>query len=104
MNMETYEQILVDAGLLGDALKYLKEGLEAVVTLYEERAVAVMIPKKITYEVIEAPPAVKGDTAGGNVTKEIKLDNGLLIQAPIFIKQGDKVIVNTETGLYIERG
>jgi elongation factor P len=52
---------------------------------------------------VEAPPAVKGDSAAGNVTKEIKLDNGLLIQAPIFIKDGEEVLVNTETGEYSAR-
>ncbi|MDD2656942.1 MAG: elongation factor P, partial [Patescibacteria group bacterium] len=47
-----------------------------------------------------APPAVKGDSSGGNVTKEIVLDNGLLIYAPIFIKEGEEITVNTETGEY----
>jgi elongation factor P len=53
--------------------------------------------------VVEAPPAVKGDSASGNVTKEIGLENGLRIQAPIFIKEGEEILVNTETGLYCER-
>lgn len=103
MNMTTYEQIEMNADLIGDDAKYLKEGIEVIVGLYEDRPVSIQLPKKIKYKVREAPPAVKGDSAGGNVTKEITLDNGLKIQAPIFIKEGEEVLVNTETGEYSER-
>ncbi|OGH94287.1 MAG: elongation factor P [Candidatus Magasanikbacteria bacterium RIFOXYD2_FULL_41_14] len=103
MNMSSYEQIEMDGDLVGNEAKYLKEGTECVIGLYEERPVSIEIPKKITYKVVEAPPAVKGDSASGNVTKEVKLDNGLLVQAPIFIKEGEDIIVNTDTGLYSER-
>jgi len=103
MNNQTYEQIEMDADLIGDDAKYLKEGLELVVGLYGERPVSVQLPKKIQYKVVEAPPAVKGDSASGNVTKEIVLENGLHIQAPIFIKEGEEILVNTETGDYSTR-
>ena len=103
MNMSSYEQIEMDADLIGDEAKYLKEGLEVIVGLYEGRPVSIQLPKKIQYKVVEAPPAVKGDSASGNVTKEIALDNGLKIQAPIFIKVGEEILVNTETGLYSAR-
>ncbi|MBI2443664.1 MAG: elongation factor P [Candidatus Magasanikbacteria bacterium] len=103
MNMQSYEQLELDAGLLGDEAKYLKEGIEVVVGLYEGRAVSVALPKKVKYTVAEAPPAVKGDSASGNVTKEVVLDNGLKIQAPIFIKEGEEILVNTETGEYSAR-
>jgi hypothetical protein len=89
--------------VMGDDAKYLKEGIDVVIGLYEERPVSIQLPKKIQYKVVEAPPAVKGDSASGNVTKEIKLDNGLTIQAPIFIKEGEEVLVNTETGEYSTR-
>lgn len=103
MNMETYEQIEINGDLIGDDAKYLKEGLDVVVGLYEDRPVNIQIPKKIKYKVVEAPPAVRGDSATGNVTKEITLDNGLKVQAPIFIKEGEEVFVNTETGEYSAR-
>ncbi len=103
MNMSSYEQIEMDADLIGDDIKYLKEGLEVIVGLYEDRPVSIQLPKKIQYKVVEAPPAVKGDSASGNVTKEIVLDNGLKIQAPIFIKEGEEILINTETGLYSAR-
>lgn len=103
MNMNTYEQVEMNGDLIGDDGKYLKEGLEVIIGLYEGRPVSVQLPKKIKYKVVEAPPAVRGDSASGNVTKEIGLDNGLKVQAPIFIKEGEEVLVNTETGEYSAR-
>lgn len=103
MNTNDYEQIEMDADLVGDDAKYLKEGISCMIGIYEDRPVSIQLPKKIVYKVVEAPPAVKGDSASGNVTKEITLDNGLKIQAPIFIKEGEDILVNTETGLYSER-
>jgi len=103
MDMTSYEQVEMDADLIGDDGKYLKEGLEVIVGMYEGKPVSIQLPKKIKYKVVEAPPAVKGDSAAGNVTKEIVLDNGLKIQAPIFIKEGEEVMVNTESGSYSER-
>ena len=103
MNMETYEQIEMNGDLVGDEAKYLKEGLDVVVGLYEDRPVSIELPKKVKYKVAEAPPAVRGDSTTGNVTKEIVLDNGLHLQAPIFIKEGEEILVNTETGDYSAR-
>lgn len=103
MNMTTYEQIEMNNDFVGEDGKYLKEGLDVIVGMHEGRPVSIQLPKKIQYKVVEAPPAVKGDSASGNVTKEIVLDNGLKIQAPIFIKEGEEVLVNTETGEYSTR-
>jgi len=103
MNMDTYEQIEIEKDLVGDQAKYLKEGLKVVVGIHEDKPVSIQIPKKIQYRVKEAPPAVRGDSAAGNVTKDIILDNGLEIKAPIFIKENDEIMVNTETGDYCER-
>ena len=100
MNQATYETVDVGADVLGDDAKYLKEGLELIAITHEGTVVAIELPKKIQYKVVEAPPAVKGDTAGGNVTKEVGLDNGLKAQVPIFIKEGEELLINTETGEY----
>jgi elongation factor P len=62
------------------------------------------LPRKIALKVIEAAPAVKGDTAGGNVTKEVVLVTGMRAAVPLFIKEGDMIVLNTETGEYVERG
>lgn len=103
MNKDTFETVDVDADLLGDDVKYLKEGLEVVMATHEDRVVAMQLPKKIRYTVKDAPPAIKGDSASGNVTKEITMDNGLKIYAPIFIKENEEILVNTETGEYSGR-
>lgn len=100
MNNETYETMEVSEDILGDDGKYLKEGLEVIGVMYEGAVVAIELPKKVQYKVMTAPPAVKGDSAGGNVTKEIILENGLVVYAPIFIKEGEEITVNTETGEY----
>lgn len=100
MNNSTYETMEVFNDIVGDDAKYLKEGLEVIASLHEGSVVAIQLPKKIQYKVIDSPPAVKGDTASGNVTKEIGLDNGLHIHAPIFIKENEEILVNTETGDY----
>lgn len=100
MNQNTYETVDVSEETIGEDARYLKDGLAVMMIMHEGRAVAMELPKKVSYTVAEAPPAVKGDSAGGNVTKEIVLHNGLHIQAPIFIKEGEEILVNTETGEY----
>lgn len=103
MDMVTYEQFSVGAEVIGQYAQYLKEGLEVVLLVNEEGIpVTVDFPKKVTLKVTEAPPAVKGDTSG-NVTKEIVLENGLKVRTPLFIKEDDRVVVNTDTGEYVER-
>lgn len=103
MDTQTYEQSVVDNDVLGDDAKFLKEGVEVIVSLHEERAVTVEFPKKITYTITQTQPAVKGDTASGNVTKEAIVDNGMVVHVPIFLKEGEKISVNTDTGEYVER-
>src|SRR3989338_1552419 len=100
MNQDTYETIDVSSDLLEEDTQYLKEGLSVIALIHDGAVVAIDLPKKITYRVVEAPPAVKGDTASGNVTKEVVLDNGLNAHDPIFIKEGEDIIINTETGDY----
>ena len=100
MNQTSYETTDVSADVLGDDARYLKEGLEVIALTHESSVVAIELPKKIQYMVTQAPPAVKGDTAGGNVTKEAIMDNGLKVNVPIFIKEDEEILVNTETGEY----
>jgi len=103
MNEENYESVELSADLLGQDAQYLKEGIKVIALMHDGSVVAIELPKKITYTVVEAPPAVKGDTASGNVTKEVICDNGLKVQVPIFIKQAEEIVVNTETGEYCGR-
>ena len=103
MDGMTYEQVVLGADVVGDDVKYLKEGLEVTVVTHNGNAIAMELPGKIEYEVVQAEPAVKGDTASGNVQKDAVADNGLQIRVPIFIKQGDVVRINTTSGEYAER-
>lgn len=103
MESESYEQFFLNEADIADQVEYLKEGLEVDVLIFENKPVAINLPTKITYEVKEAPPGVKGDSAG-SVTKQIILENDLTINAPLFINTGENVVVNTDTGEYVERG
>lgn len=104
MDNENYEQATMPEEDVGDQGKYLREGLEVHITAYEGRPLAVELPRKMTFKVIEAPEVVAGNTAsGGNLTKEVTLEGDLKIRAPMFIKSGEEVVVNTETGEYVER-
>lgn len=102
MDKNTYDQVAVPKELIGDRIGYLKEGMECSLVLFEGNPVNIEFPKKVSYLVTMAPDAVRGDTSN-KVTKEIELETGLKIQAPIFIKQGERVMISTETGEYVER-
>lgn len=102
MESDSYEQFFLNKSDIEEQIKYLKEGLEVDVLKYQGKPVAITLPIKIKYEVKNAPPGVKGDSAG-SVTKQIVLENGLTINAPLFINTGDTIVVNTETGEYVER-
>jgi len=99
---ESYEQFSIDSDIAQGSLQYLKEGQQVDVAYLEKNPVSIQLPPKVELKVIEAPPAVKGDTAN-NATKIIKLETGLQVQAPLFVALDDIVRINTETGEYVER-
>lgn len=103
MDTMSYEQIGLANADVGDDAKYLKEGLEVTVLMHGENPIGLQVPQKIEYTVTVTEPAVKGDTASGNVKKDAEMDNGLHVNVPIFINQGDNIVVNTESGDYVER-
>lgn len=103
MDGNSFEQVTMGRDLVGDDAKYLKEGLDVTVVMHNDAAISMELPLKIQYTIAETEPATKGDTASGNVLKDAKTDNGMMIRVPIFIKEGDEVMVNTETGDYVER-
>ncbi len=102
MDNATYEQIEMTADVVGDDRAYLLDNLDCDVLLYNERAVGVSLPSHVVMEVVECEPGVKGDTAT-NVTKGATVQTGATIQVPLFIKQGEKIKVDTRTGAYVER-
>ena len=91
------------ADIIGTPGKFLKPNTELEALVFDERIISVRVPIKVTLKVKDAPPAVRGNTAQGG-TKQITLETGASIQAPLFIGEGDSVIVNTQTGEYVERG
>jgi elongation factor P len=99
---ESYETVTLAAELVGDAKNYLVENGEVTVTFVEEKAVSVEIPASVTLTVTDAPEGVRGDSAN-NVQKAIKLETGITVQAPLFIKTGEKIRIDTRTGKYMER-
>lgn len=102
MDTESYEQFSLSKENVGDQINYLVEGTQVTVLNFEGQPVSVQIPTKMEIKVTEAPPGIKGDTAQGG-TKQVTLETGHKINAPLFIKSGDKIIVNTENGSYVER-
>ncbi len=88
--------------VVGPAGKFLKANTVVSLLTFNERHVGMKLPIKVDLKVVEAPPAVKGDTAKGG-TKQVKLETGAYINAPLFINEGEIIRVNTETGEYVER-
>jgi elongation factor P len=103
MDNQSYEQVALSSEDIGDGVQYLKEGMDVTIVMHDSKALTVDLPKKVQYTVKETEPAVKGDTAAGNVTKDAVLDNGLKVRVPIFIGEGDEIIINTEDASYSER-
>ena len=98
----TFEQYSVPVEIVGDDKVYLKEGLLYRIKFYDDNPVGVSLPKTIAFKIVEAENSVKGDTAT-NATKQAVLDTGLKVLVPLFIKAGEEILVNTETGLYLSR-
>ncbi len=103
MDNETFEQLALPSDQIEDVLKYLKEDTEVYITYYEGKAIGVQPPTKVELKVTETPPGVKGDTASGGATKPATLETGLVVNVPLFINEGDVLIINTETGEYNSR-
>lgn len=88
--------------LVGPQGKFLKPNTIIEIQSFQDRHVGFKLPVKVDLKVVEAPPAVKGDTAKGG-TKQVKLETGAFINAPLFINEGEMIRINTETGEYVER-
>jgi elongation factor P len=102
MDNTSYEQFTISINQVEDKLKFLKDGTDVDVFYYEGEAVSIDIPVKVELKVTSAPPGVKGNSAG-NVTKQIELETGTSINAPLFVNEGDIIKINTDTGEYLER-
>jgi elongation factor P len=99
---ESFETVTLSPELVGDAKDYLVENGTVTVTFVEEKAVSVELPSSVVLTVTDAPEGIRGDSAN-NVQKPVILETGISVQAPLFIKTGEKIKVDTRTGKYMER-
>lgn len=102
MDNETFEQPAIKADMLGERALYLKAGMEVKLTFYKGSPLDIEFPSSVDLKVVEAETAIRGDTATG-VTKKVVTETGLEVQCPQFVKVGDTIRVNTETGGYVTR-
>ena len=102
MDSETYEQIEIPADILGERRPFLQDGMTVHIEYHESEALSMQLPDKVTCNVVETEPAVKGQTAA-NSFKPAILDNGVRVMIPPFVGQDEAIIVSTETMEYVER-
>ena len=102
MQPESFDQITVPKDVLGDQAQWLVEGMTCSVSLFESNPIAIELPQRVTFEIVEADPVVKGQTASSSY-KPAKLSNGARIMVPAHVGAGTRVVVMTETGEYVER-
>ncbi len=102
MDTSNYEQEFLTEDHIGDARDYMKENIVCSVLFYDGRAIGLTLPTFMDLRVTTAEPWVKGDTSSGG-TKPITLETGLVLQAPPFIEEGEKIRIDTRTGQYVER-
>jgi elongation factor P len=102
MEKETYEQALVPSELLGDAVAFLQDNMPVTVDLVEGDPVGIHLPVSVVLEIVEADPVTKGQTATSSY-KPAKLSNGVKTMVPPFIETGERIVVRTEDGSYMER-
>lgn len=102
MNMQTYDQIELNKSSLGDNVKFLKENLEVIISFYEGEVVGVILPDKIEYLVTKSDPGVKGNTTS-TAMKDAELETGMVVKVPMFISEGERILVSTIDGKYVSR-
>lgn len=102
MDNETFEQISLTEGQLGDTKNFLIENMNLSVLIYQGKVIGVEPPKQVTLRIVETEPGIKGDTASGG-TKSATVETGYVVQVPFFIEQDELIIVDTRTGDYVSR-
>jgi len=102
MDPRSYEQTEIPLSVLDGEILYIKEGEEINVLFWEERALSVEIPPKVVLAISQTDPGVKGNSAT-NIYKPAVAENGLSLKVPLFVNIGDKIVVDTRSGDYVER-
>ena len=103
MDNNTYDQIEIPASLIEDQVKFLKEGMTVQSMTIEGELVGIDLPEKVSYKVISAPEAVKGNTTS-SAQKDITIETGYTLKAPLFISEGEEVVITTRDGKYFSIG
>jgi elongation factor P len=102
MDSETFEQITLNADLIGEPAAFLQEGMTVAVESYEDSPISVSLPETVVMQIVEADPVVKGQTAASSY-KPAKLENGVRVMVPPHIESGTRIVVNTADATYVER-
>ena len=102
MNMDTYDQLEIPASKIGNNTKLLKENLEVYITRYEGEILGIDLPDKVELVITHTEPAVKGNTTT-NALKDAECETGLMVRVPLFIEEGETIIVSTVDGKYVSR-
>ena len=102
MDTSTYDQLTISAATVGDASNYMLENAEVIVAMHEGNPLYVELPASVALEITYTEPGIQGDRSSGG-TKPATLETGIDIQVPLFIKQGEKVLVDTRDGSYLGR-
>lgn len=102
MNQETFDQIAVSKDLIGDQAVWLQENMKVILSIFNEQAVGIQLPARVTVEVTETEPAIKNQTASSSYKPAI-CDNGARVMVPPHIATGTRIVVQTEDGTYVER-
>lgn len=102
MDNETYEQLELSEAQLGNDKYYLKDGIEVIVSIYEGEVLGIILPDKVELVITATEPAVKGNTTN-NAQKDATVETGLMVRVPLFIEQGETIVVSTKDGSYASR-
>ncbi len=102
MDLDTYDQISLSAEEVGDARDFLKENIEVEILFINDSPVTVELPNFIELQIVKTDPGIRGDTASGG-SKPATLETGAVVQVPLFVKEGEKIRVDTRSGEYVER-
>jgi elongation factor P len=102
MDSGTYQEVVVNAELLGEKVNFLKENSDVIGRYFDEDLLSVELPASVVLKVSETEPGVRGDTAKSG-TKLAKMETGAAIKVPLFVNSGDQVRIDTRTGQYLER-
>ena len=102
MNQESFDQIQVPPDVVGDQAQWLQEGMKVIISLFNEIPVGIQLPQRVTLEVVETEPAMKGQTASSSY-KPAKMSNGARVMVPPHVSIGARIVIQTEDGSYVER-